>query len=222
MFPGARGIDPARTVVVGTIRPRSLFALGIVLLTLAIVSPTPIDPTVRASSPPVVLLVGDSLMLGAQSHGDLSARLRRAGVVPVVVARNGLSTGRSAPVIQQARRKQRIDLVVVALGTNDAMVGHVGAAFGRSLADVLAVTGRVPVLWVDVHATAFARDARSVNAQLKKAARRSSTMRLLTWSEAPGADSLIYDGVHLTPRGYRLRAKFIIDAVKDALPRTGS
>jgi lysophospholipase L1-like esterase len=166
---------------------------------------------------PVVLVVGDSLTVGAERRGQLSVQLRAGGVTPVVHGQNGMSTYQAPPVITAARAKSKPRLIVVALGTNDAMVNAGGDAFGRRIAEVMAAAGKTPVLWVDVHATAFRDQARAANRQLRMAAKKWPNLTVLEWSSTRGSSMLIYDGVHLTARGYQVRAAFITAAVSKAL-----
>lgn len=179
--------------------------------------PAPSTTAIRASRPDIqrVGVVGDSLSEGAEAAMEEVATRLGFEVATSAV------TGRRIPeaIGDLSRMAQTVELVVVALGTNDAAdrrfrPDEVDELVGMALA---AVPRDVPVLWVNVWrppGTAARRDADAMNAALEGWALQGR-LEVLDWAAVVDARPELAgrDGVHLTDAGYAERAEFIADAV---------
>ncbi len=179
-------------------------------------------PTATAAASPKperphVLVVGDSLTYGAEHRGALSRRLSRVAT-PFVVGVNGLAAHRTPELLQQnLATLPRTTLVVIAVGTNDAMYHLSNEAFRRRVIEIMdAVKGR-SVLWVNLRTTAFARHSKRLNRVLSSVDRQRSDLTVANWADEPASRLLQSDGVHLTTTGYQRRAAFITRAVREEL-----
>jgi hypothetical protein len=168
--------------------------------TTPIVDPDP-PPAPGAEARPArrrpVLLVGDSVMLGA------SKALRRAiGRRAVIDARVARQFPEGADVVRSRLRRMAKDtMVVIHLGTN----GYIKYSDIHELLEdvakrrrVVLVTVRVPLEWQD-----------SVNALLRSEAKRFKNVRIADWYGASGASGLVVDGAHTTQSGMRVYARTI-------------
>ena len=158
--------------------------------------PIPADEA-RAAKRRRVLLVGDSVMLGASPI--LRRTIGRRAVIDAAVARQfpeGADSVRS-----RLRRLPRDAAVVIHLGSN----GYVKYADLHELMKdlskrprVVLVTVRVPLEWQD-----------SVNALLRHEAKRFGNVRIADWHAASEGSDMLVDGAHATPRGMRIYARTI-------------
>ena len=110
-----------------------------------------------------------------------------------------------------------VDVVVVALGTNDA--DDDAATYGARVDQMLDAIGPGPdVVWinVDVNTPELARAAGGVNAALEAATDRHPRLTVANWSGYVAGfededDLRAGDGVHYGVRGSELRRDFTVD-----------
>jgi len=153
----------------------------------------------RARGP--VLLVGDSVMLGAAS--ELRRAFGRRAVVDAAVARQ-FGPG-AAAVRTGLRRVPRRATVVIHLGNNGFVPFRDLEALMHDLRGrprVVLVTVRVPLRWQD-----------SVNDALRYAQSRYRNTVIADWHAASDGPGLLVDGAHTTPRGARVYARLLRSAV---------
>ncbi len=144
-----------------------------------------------------VVLVGDSVMLGAS--GELRRVLGRRVVIDAAVARQ-FDAG-AAALRARLRSAPRNATVVIHLGNNGYVPFEELEDLMTDLASrprVVLVTVRVPLRWQD-----------SVNDALRSAARRHRNTVIADWYAVSGGSGLLVDGAHTTPKGMRLYARTI-------------
>lgn len=199
---------------------RVVTALVLVVATAPLVAHGEADATRRGT----LLVIGDSLTVGAAGMGGFDPRLRSLAAWDEIVvdARVGRSARAGAAVL--ARRladTDDVEAVVVALGTND-MAGYRDMVYARSVIDGIMSRARdLPVLWINLEFAASPRpDRRSrgerFNAQLVRATGRWPNLVVSdwnTWFTPRGATRFVADGMHLTASGYRSRSRFMISEI---------
>ena len=169
-----------------------------------------------------VLIIGDSLTVGTEAFGNLSARVNALGTWTNVVmdAKVGRKASLGAGVIDK-KLSVATTALVIALGTND-MISRTESWYPQYVIDlVMTQTRGLPVLWVNTEFSALGRRdwvSRSVrfNKALKKAQLRWPQLRIADWNSSftPKSSSrFIADGVHLTVSGYKTRASFMVNAL---------
>lgn len=171
-----------------------------------------------------VLVVGDSLTVGADQIGGLSAKLVANGFDVVGV---DAKVGRSTPTgLQRLRARRELPpYVVVALGTNDVAAQRSATRFARLVDDVVAVTGPDrTVVWVNVSLARTPSEQQrtaAYNRVLRNRARTTPGFVLVDWERVMRANArfVAQDRVHLTSRGYRQRADTLTAALTDAAAR---
>jgi len=180
-------------------------ALG-ALCAMTTLAGAPARAQVPSGVDPRLFIIGDSVLLGAQS----AIAAREAGWHLTVYAQEGLSTLGAASVIT-AQKAAIGDLVIVALGNNDA--GD-PTTFGHRIDGVLQAIGPVRrVVWVNLRQ--FARWTPAMNQQLTAATGRWPNLVIADWSaRATPNPALVYgDGLHLTPAGQAAMAQLIAEQV---------
>jgi hypothetical protein len=163
-----------------------------------------------------VVVVGDSLTVGAEEN------LRRLAELHGFTLELSAASGRQIPAgVEELRRLDApsAELVVVALGTNDAAQPE----FERALADeridqALAVTGGAPVAWVNVYrdpGTPAGDAARVFNQALLDAGSRHATLSALDWAwyVRTHPEVMADDRVHHTWEGYVARSRWLRDEI---------
>ena len=209
------------------VRSGSIPALGVALLVLAlaIISPTS-DATAKSQSINAngqgnLLIIGDSLTLGADAFGSLAAKIRKTRKWTSVSINTGV--GRKASVgadMLPDKILNHTTAIVIALGTND-MMSRTESWYPRWVIDrVMANTLDIPVLWVNLKFSDTRLNWKSrgnrFNRELQKAKLRYPTLTIAEWNTSfiPKSGSrFIEDGVHLTVSGYRTRASFLIPVI---------
>ena len=209
------------------IRLRRSLAVAIVVCALGV--PAFAHATTRTSIEPysgpkgngqhTLLVVGDSLTEGAAAFGDLQKRLLKTGMWHKVII--DAKWGRRGPEGIAALRARldknpNITAVVFALGTND-LLSRRQPSYPRWLVkEYNKEFGHIPTLWIDAQYSATHPDwnmrARRFQRTLSNASVASSNTHHASWFEYFQRTSPWYqfDGVHLSPRGYRIRADFIV------------
>ena len=159
-------------------------------------APTPGDEA-RAARRRRVLLVGDSVMLGAAPVLRQAIGRRRA-VIDAAVARQ---FPEGAETVRARLRRMPNAAVVIHLGSNGYVKYSDLHELMKDLSTrprVVLVTVRVPLEWQD-----------SVNALLRHEAKRFENVRVADWYTASDGSGTLVDGAHATPRGQRVYARTI-------------
>lgn len=158
-----------------------------------------------------IALVGDSLTVGEFT------------TLPAGAAERGLRLDISAQIgrqipegVDELRRLAGRDLVVVALGTNDARVGLTGEAADALIDQTLVVAGAAtPVMWLTVYRGPASPEGPAVevfNAALARAVQRHPNLVLADWAGVVRSQPalLAADQVHLTEAGYATRSRWLV------------
>jgi hypothetical protein len=177
---------------------------------------TPIATPTRSPRGGALFLIGDSILVGAVSHGDLGLRLTEDQWVPEVLAEEGRSTRWAIDEVRKLETVPRY--VVVVLGSNP---GYSSAGFSDevpTLRDALVARGARRIVWIPPHSTDSGRydEKESI---LREADRTDRRLSVPYWGAVLDAYPHYTgdDGLHLTDEGYRALAVFI----RDALGRLG-
>lgn len=170
-----------------------------------------------------LLVVGDSLTVGAQSFGDLGDKL---------TARNNWSRvridaaiGRKIPrgveiVKDQMQRNPFTGGFIVALGTNDLLSRRASSYHQANIEALLKAAKGKPVLWVNVtysvrlHAD-YVERAKKFNAILVTLKKKYPNLTIASWFDHFSTTSPYWskkDGIHISTVAYRDRARFITSA----------
>ena len=198
---------------------------ALLVLALAIISPasgaTAKSQSFNANGQGNLLIIGDSLTLGADAFGSLAAKIRKTNKWTSVSI--DYRVGRKASVGADMLPDRILDnttAIVVALGTND-MLSRPESWYPRWVIDrVMANTLDIPVLWVNLKFSDTRLNWKSrgnrFNRELQKAKLRYPTLTIADWNTSfiPKSGSrFISDGVHLTVPGYRTRASFLVPVI---------
>jgi hypothetical protein len=157
-----------------------------------------------------VLVLGDSLTVGADLWGGLDAELRADGWRPEIVAEDGravtwgLDEVTDRPTVPAA--------VVVGLGTNPGPRPDEFATDVSALVEALRARGATTVVWVPPgDADDDGRVARA--AALRRAAGPGLVVPDWPAELARHPELVADDGIHLTDAGYRHLAAFVAQAL---------
>jgi lysophospholipase L1-like esterase len=195
------------------------------VLALAITSPTSgataKSPLINANGQGNLLIIGDSLTLGADAFGSLAAKIRktRKWTSVSIDTRVGRKASVGADMLPD-KILNHTTAIVIALGTND-MMSRTESWYPRWVIDrVMANTLDIPVLWVNLKYSDTRLNWKSrgnkFNKALKQAMLRYPTLTIADWNASfipKSASRFIEDGVHLTVSGYRTRATFLVPAI---------
>ena len=205
--------------------PIPTIGAALLVLALAIISPTSgatAQPRVlNANGQGNLLIIGDSLTLGSDAFGSLAAKIRKTKKWKSVTINTGI--GRKASVGADMLPNKILGnttAIVVALGTND-MMSRTESWYPRWVIDrVMANTLDIPVLWVNLKYSDdklnWISRGNKFNKALRQATLRYPTLTIADWNTSfvPKSGSrFIADGVHLTVKGYRTRASFLIPTI---------
>lgn len=184
------------------------------------VKPAPTDGTGVATASPAgqvlqVGLVGDSLTEGIQAA--LPALGQAKGLQFEIDALRGREAQGAAPLVQKVASGK--DIMVVALGTNDARKGLSVTEATKLIDEVmLQAAADQRVMWVnavreDSKATIAA--AGNFNKALSQAAERFENLTILDWAAYVQTHKAVMAGdrIHLTDKGYEERAKWTVDEI---------
>jgi lysophospholipase L1-like esterase len=177
---------------------------------------TPISTPVRSPRGGALYLIGDSILVGAQSHGDLGLRLTEDQWEPEVLAEEGRSVRWA---IDQVRRREAVPrYVVVVLGSNP---GYSSAGFTddvQTLRDALAARGARRIVWIPPHGSDPGRYSEK-NSILRELDRTDPRLVVPDWGAVleQHPEYIGDDGLHLTDTGYHELALFI----RETLGRIG-
>ena len=205
--------------------PIPTIGAALLVLALAIISPTSgataKSPLINANGQGNLLIIGDSLTLGADAFGSLAAKIRKTNKWTSVSI--DTRVGRKASVgadMLPDKILNHTTAIVIALGTND-MMSRTESWYPRWVIDrVMANTLDIPVLWVNLKYSETRLNWKSrgnkFNKALKQAMLRYPTLTIADWNTSfipKSASRFIEDGVHLTVSGYRTRATFLVPAI---------
>ena len=213
------------------IRVRRSLAIAIVAVALCV--PAIAQATTRTSVDPyagpngngqhTLLVVGDSLTEGAAAFGALQQRLVKLGIWHKVVI--DAKWGRRGPegiaaLRARLEKNPNITAVIFALGTNDLLSRRQASYPKWLINEYNKEFGYIPTLWIDAQYSATHPDwnqrARRFQRVLANVSTSSSNTHHASWFGHFQRTSPWYqfDGVHLSPRGYRMRADFIVQEAK--------
>jgi len=205
--------------------PIPTLGAALLVLALAVVSPisgaTAKTQSFNANGQGNLLIIGDSLTLGADAFGSLAAKIRKTRKWTSVSI--DTRVGRKASVGADMLADKILDhttAIVIALGTND-MMSRTESWYPRWVIDrVMANTLDIPVLWVNLKYSDTRLNWKSrgnkFNKALKQAKLRYPTLTIADWNTSfipKSASRFIEDGVHLTVSGYRTRATFLVPTI---------
>ncbi len=205
--------------------PIPTIGTALLVLALAVIAPisgaTAKPLSINTNGQGNLLIIGDSLTLGADAFGSLAAKVRKTNRWTSVSINTRV--GRKASVGADMLPDKILDnttAIVVALGTND-MMSRTESWYPRWVIDeVMSTTLDIPVLWVNLKFSDTRLNWKSrgnrFNRELQKAKLRYPTLTVADWNSSfiPKSGSrFIADGVHLTVKGYRTRASFLIPTI---------
>jgi len=171
------------------------------------------SPTTATTLPPLgtkVAIVGDSLTDGIKTR--ITPFAARLGFDAKIDAQTGRDIEAGLSPLKKIVTGR--DLVVVALGTNDARSGLTATEADTRIDEMMALATGKPVLWVNIYrsdtkGTMAAADL--FDQELEAASSRYPNLTVLDWSsyiqsrpELMGADN-----IHLTSDGYVARAEWL-------------
>lgn len=180
----------------------------------------PPDPRFRGSAH-AVFFAGDSLTHDAWFFGSLASQTRARGLdVSGIYAQGGLRAGRLESLWPRFAGALPAH-VVIAIGTNDVILGTRPAVFASRIKGILRMTSSSHVVLVGIFAesdASVAARAAVLNALLRTIARGRSRVVFADWArlrERHPQWALAGDpfAVHLTDAGLRARARFYVDCI---------
>jgi lysophospholipase L1-like esterase len=182
------------------------------------------DPAGAASGVPkvrgTVALTGDSLTVGELA--SLPGAAEQAGVRLLIAAQVGRTLAEGTAALKAIYHHP--DLVVVALGTNDATAALTATQADDAIDATMAVVDSdVPVLWLSLYRdqqTPEGAAADRFNLSLRRATARHANLSIVDWRAyvVTHLDVLAPDGVHLTEAGYAARTAWLVAAIGARLP----
>jgi lysophospholipase L1-like esterase len=184
-------------------------------------------PQPALGAPAQVALLGDSLTVGVDEIGRVAVRLSSVGYGLAWVDAEVGRTTRQAVAALRTRRRSMPKVIVIGLGTNDVVDKLPLNRFAAQIDDMMAIAGSGrSVIWLNVHlgrSNAEARSTRALNDELLRAAVRHPNLRVADWDALVSHFPKLVDpdGVHLTTRGYELRARYTASVVDELLGPRG-
>ncbi len=167
-----------------------------------------------------VALTGDSLTVGGL--GSLPPAAEARGIRLLVAAHVGRTVLKGTDALRGIY--DHPDLVVVALGTNDA-TADLTATKADDLIDMAmaVVDPDVPVLWLSLYRdqqTPEGSAADRFNLSLRRATTRHPNLAIADWRAyvVNHLDLMSPDGVHLTDAGYVARTTWLVGEIAARLP----
>jgi lysophospholipase L1-like esterase len=173
----------------------------------------PAGATTTTTLPPLgtkVAIVGDSLTEGIVSR--LPALEPRFGFQAKIDAQTGRDIDAGLGPLQKIMPGE--DLVVVALGTNDAHNGLKATDADALIDKMMAEIGPRPVLWVNIYRAdtkGTTAAAQLFDTELSAAAERYRNLTVLDWASYIQSRPELMGGdrIHLTDAGYDARAEWL-------------
>ena len=186
---------------------------------------------VTAPPQPSLLVLGDSLTWGTnyRGFGDVTPKLKAVGYFNTIVvdgvfarnisgpagtARNGVKT-----LKKLSASGLRPDAAIIALGSNDLQHSGDKAFYIARIREMLALVGDIPVVWFNVWRTDapyYPKRSATFNAALVEVASERTNVVVADWASIVVANPklMAFDGLHLQPVGYRLRAQMYVEATQ--------
>jgi hypothetical protein len=173
---------------------------------------------------PRVLVLGDSNLF--ESGADVDTALRAVGVEPTLhglpgygVKHMDLYWSKEVPELL----KTDPDVVVVGLGTNDALESADVLAFPARLDQMMELLGDRPVIWithVDDRPGSSEGAGRTINEMIRAAPDRWTNLTVLDFTVTMAEDPTILhpDALHFTVAGRKVYAQEIARASSERLP----
>lgn len=184
---------------------------------IAVADATPLSAAVRLNPPrglPLgetrVYVIGDSLTLGADVFGKVGAKLSAAGYQARVDGKVGRFIPEAATILQAEAAAGRLEPVVMAgLGTNEIEAGRSTVSIAASIDNLMTAVGNRWVIWINVKM----RDQVSAdrfNTILNAKAAQYRHLLIADWRSTSTSIYFQFDGIHLSPAGYVVRATFMV------------
>ena len=181
--------------------------------------------------PPTLLVLGDSLTWGTnyRGFGNVTPKLKAVGyfntlVVDGVFARNisgpaGTTRNGVKTLKKLSSTGVRPDAAIIALGSNDLQHSGDKAFYVARIREMLALVGDIPIVWFNVWRTDakyYPKRSATFNAALVEVASERSNVVVADWASIVLANPklMAFDGLHLQPVGYRLRAQMYVEAAQ--------
>lgn len=181
--------------------------------------------------PPTLLVLGDSLTWGTnyRGFGNVTPKLKAVGyfntlVVDGVFARNisgpaGTARNGVKTLKKLSATGVRPDAAIIALGSNDLQHSGDKAFYVARIREMLALVGDIPIVWFNVWRTDakyYPKRSATFNAALVEVASERSNVVVADWASIVLANPklMAFDGLHLQPVGYRLRAQMYVEAAQ--------
>jgi GDSL-like Lipase/Acylhydrolase family len=184
-------------------------------------TPGPTVATTTVSLPPLgtkVAIVGDSLTEGVRTR--ITPFAARYGFDAKIDAENGRAIEAGLSPLKKIVTGR--DLVMVALGTNDARGGLTAADADKRIDEVMAEVPGVPVLWVNIYrgdTKGTMAAAELFDQRLTAATSRYQNLTVLDWSSYIQSRPELQgdDHIHLTSDGYVARAEWMARQIATGL-----
>jgi lysophospholipase L1-like esterase len=158
-----------------------------------------------------VLLMGDSMAEGLER--PLRALLASQGHTLIPDWHRGDTTGYWTGIARNAIDKANADVVLIALGTNDANNRVPPATTARNAAGIAGKAGGRPLLWL------LPPNSPHVNVNATNEAIKSSVP---AYVDARSLGLGFYDGIHPTPAGFATWASAIAGRIGSAARSSGT
>jgi lysophospholipase L1-like esterase len=169
-----------------------------------------------------VAVVGDSLTVGIQDTLPRDARDR--GFTVQIDGKKGREIPEGVKILQKLVPGK--DMVVIALGTNDARTTLDAKSASTLIESALDTVGpTVPIIWVNVYRdpkTDAGRAAQRFNAALEAERASHPNLTVADWAAAMKSNTKIMaaDGIHLSDDGYKQRSAWVADQIVELATRT--
>ncbi|NCV46985.1 MAG: SGNH/GDSL hydrolase family protein [Actinobacteria bacterium] len=215
-------------------RPARMHAL--LLTALVALSGIVAVPRLDSAPPPrtTLLVLGDSLTWGSNYFAKAQTRLAATGTFDTVVVDSrwgrrisGPTSARYSGVVAYKTLVAdglRPTAVIVALGSNDVAILVKRREFVAVIDDLMNAIGNVPVVWLTVHRVDSAnvtRQSQRFNSTLIKELARYPLATVFDWVSVATSDPSVVDPdkIHLTPKGYEVRAKVYLALASELAQR---
>jgi len=180
---------------------------------------------------PALLVLGDSLTWGTnyRGFGNVTPKLKAVGyfntlVVDGVFARNisgpaGTARNGVKTVKKLATTGLRANAAIIALGSNDLQHSADPVFYAKRIRELLDLVGPIPIVWFNVWRTDaryYPKRSAIFNATLTEVAASYPNVTIADWASIVVANPklMAFDGLHLQPVGYRLRAQMYVEAAQ--------
>ncbi len=200
-------------------------------LVVCLVGVATVEAKTAPPPPPTLLVLGDSLTWGTnyRGFGNVTPKLKAVGyfntlVVDGVFARNisgpaGTARNGVKTLKKLSATGLRPDAAIIALGSNDLQHSGDKAFYVARIREMLALVGDIPIVWFNVWRTDapyYPKRSATFNAALVEVASERSNVVVADWASIVVANPklMAFDGLHLQPVGYRLRAQMYVEAAQ--------